>query len=332
MPRPYKEGLDYFPHDTDASEDIALELMEAHYGLAGYGFYFKLLERIYRSANCCLDLGNEVAVKMLARKWGIRADFFLKMVSTAVEVGLFDASKWHVDRSLTSRGIEKRFSLVVKQRVAWRQKQNQTQELSPEITQEETREETPVIPLDKVIYKVIIKEKQKKRSIRKEEEEETTAASASSPQAKRPETELLLEYFTELYEQNIGTLTPQIKKELSALANNGCRHDYFAFAVKEAAECNVLTWHYIKAVLARLDRDGLDSDIPPGVDPVEFREKTKNLLQQNDQFLLNHPHPETLTPANQRRRQELLAQTHPEILTTRGEYGTEIAAHIGVGK
>ena len=48
MTRPQKQGLDYFSHDTDASNDEKIEAMEAVYGLAGHAFYFKLLERIYR--------------------------------------------------------------------------------------------------------------------------------------------------------------------------------------------------------------------------------------------------------------------------------------------
>lgn len=50
MARPIKEGLDYFPHDTDAStQDDKIETLEASYGNDGYATYFKLLERIYRN-------------------------------------------------------------------------------------------------------------------------------------------------------------------------------------------------------------------------------------------------------------------------------------------
>jgi hypothetical protein len=47
MARPKKEGMDYFPHDTDAVNDEKIEALRLLYGNDGYAFYFILLERIY---------------------------------------------------------------------------------------------------------------------------------------------------------------------------------------------------------------------------------------------------------------------------------------------
>lgn len=46
MARPLKEGMDYFPHDTDASDDEKIEALRAIYGNDGYAFYFILLDLI----------------------------------------------------------------------------------------------------------------------------------------------------------------------------------------------------------------------------------------------------------------------------------------------
>lgn len=142
-----------------------------------------------------------------------------------------------------------------------------------------------------------------------------TPATASLIPEKEPirpaqgEHQQLLQYFTELYEENIGTATPFIKKELSELATT-CHPDYFAYAVNEAVDCNKRNLAYIEAIIERLEREGLPDALPPGVKPNEFKAKCQDLLAQQDTFLLNHPQPERLLPALQRRRQVLL-EAHP---------------------
>lgn len=58
MARPIKEGMDYFPHDTDASSDEKIELLTGIYGNDGYAFYFIMLERIYRNKDFCIDVSD----------------------------------------------------------------------------------------------------------------------------------------------------------------------------------------------------------------------------------------------------------------------------------
>lgn len=46
MARPQKEGLDYFPLDTDIAEDEKILYLEAETGLEGFAIYVKLLSTI----------------------------------------------------------------------------------------------------------------------------------------------------------------------------------------------------------------------------------------------------------------------------------------------
>lgn len=71
MGRPIKQGLDYFPHDTDASSDEKVESLRALYRNDGYAFYFIILERIYRSNNGELNLSSNEEKRILAKKIGI---------------------------------------------------------------------------------------------------------------------------------------------------------------------------------------------------------------------------------------------------------------------
>ena len=54
MARPRKEGLDYFPHDTDAASDEKIEALTIIYGAKGYAFYFILLACVACVVEHCL--------------------------------------------------------------------------------------------------------------------------------------------------------------------------------------------------------------------------------------------------------------------------------------
>ena len=72
MARPQKEGMDYFPHDTDAVNDEKIEALRALYGNDGYAFYFIMLERIYRTAEFEINVSDAETQKetfqILAKK------------------------------------------------------------------------------------------------------------------------------------------------------------------------------------------------------------------------------------------------------------------------
>jgi len=116
MARPRKEGLDYFPHDVDASSDEKIEVLMALYGARGYAFYFILLERIYRTGGLELDISSEQTVRVLAKKIAISAREFMQILESALECGLFDRREYEQRRVLTSDGIKRRAMPVLKKR------------------------------------------------------------------------------------------------------------------------------------------------------------------------------------------------------------------------
>ena len=116
MARPPKTGLDYFSHDTDASGDAKLEALEALYGLAGYAFFFKLLERIYKQPDFELDVSDAETVQILARNFHISVKKFNEMLAVAIKRKCFDCSAFSERKVLRSDGISKRASIVVEKR------------------------------------------------------------------------------------------------------------------------------------------------------------------------------------------------------------------------
>lgn len=116
MGRPIKQGLDYFPHDTDASSDEKIESLKALYRNDGYAFYFIVLERIYRSNNGELNLGSDEEKKILAKKIGITLKKFEMILKSCFKINLFDEKKFLKNGLLTSEGIKSRFVQIQAER------------------------------------------------------------------------------------------------------------------------------------------------------------------------------------------------------------------------
>lgn len=130
MARPLKEGMDYFPHDTDASNDEKIEALRALHGNDGYAFYFILLERIYRTPNAELDISKPAVRAALIAKIGVSPDKFEEMLQTAFDVDCLSRSAYEERQVLTSNGIKRRAAEVQSMRERWR-KQKENREDNP---------------------------------------------------------------------------------------------------------------------------------------------------------------------------------------------------------
>ena len=139
MSRPQKEGLDYFPHDTDAANDEKVEALQSLYQNDGYALYFKLLERIYRTPEGQLDISDAEIKQVLCNKLFLSVKRFDQIINTAVKVGCFDKAMFKKG-VLTSDGIHKRRESVIKKRVKMqeRYKHQVTQEVTDKVTSEVT--------------------------------------------------------------------------------------------------------------------------------------------------------------------------------------------------
>ncbi|ULL14340.1 DUF4373 domain-containing protein [Paenibacillus sp. H1-7] len=120
MARPRKEGMEYFPHDTDASGDEKIDAMRALFGNNGYAFYFILCERIYRTSVAELDVSKPVLLLPLIKKLLVSKEQFEEMLVAAFELNLFSRSDYEQRGVITSSGIKKRFDDVNQMRNRWR--------------------------------------------------------------------------------------------------------------------------------------------------------------------------------------------------------------------
>ena len=128
MARPLKEGMSYFSHDTDASNDEKIEAIRALHGNDGYAFYFILCERIYSTPDAELDLSKKAIEAALIKKVGVTPEKFKEMLQTSFELELFFQHDYENRHVITSNGIKKRALEVQSLRDKWRkQKENRVE-------------------------------------------------------------------------------------------------------------------------------------------------------------------------------------------------------------
>jgi hypothetical protein len=105
MVRPIKQGLDYFP--MDVTTDDKFELIEAKYGIIGFGVVIKLFQKIYKEGYF-IEWTED---KMLIFKKTINVEINLikEIVIDALHYGIFNKTLFDKYKILTSCGIQKRF-------------------------------------------------------------------------------------------------------------------------------------------------------------------------------------------------------------------------------
>ena len=108
-----KSGIDYFP--LDVTLDAKFELIEAEFGLTGFGVVVHLLQEIYGKAGYYIEWTEEVAL-LFARKVGLGGGVVSEIIEASIRRGMFDKEKYDKYHVLTSKGIQKRYFEAVSRR------------------------------------------------------------------------------------------------------------------------------------------------------------------------------------------------------------------------
>lgn len=140
MARPRKEGMDYFPHDCNLSNDKKVEALRILHGNDGYVFFCIMLENIYQEPNFELLVSDAETIQILAKKVEVTPLKLEEMIKTAIKHGCFDRERYESDGVLTSNGIKKRAEIVVKKRVSMRE--SHEKKVSGIVSDAETMEES----------------------------------------------------------------------------------------------------------------------------------------------------------------------------------------------
>jgi len=114
MARPQKIGLDYFPVDTNISDDDKIFYIESEHGIVGFGVFIKLLTKIYD--NSYFIEWNKFRQNVFARKFNVDINIVLDVVNVALECGLFDEKLYKNYTILTSSAIQNRYLKAISRR------------------------------------------------------------------------------------------------------------------------------------------------------------------------------------------------------------------------
>ena len=114
MPRPRKNGLDYFPLDVDFLDDPKIKILKARYGRDGIVFYIYLLCEIYKQGYY-LKVDDDFEY-IISDDLKIDQNKAKQVLNFLLSRSLFDNTLFQSDKVLTSAGIQKRFQLAVKER------------------------------------------------------------------------------------------------------------------------------------------------------------------------------------------------------------------------
>jgi DnaD/phage-associated family protein len=106
MARPRKQGMDYFPHDCDARNDLKIRKLRALYGNDGYAVYFILLENIYKEKHYELEVLDGETPLILAEECKVTLEKFKEVLNKCLELNLFDKQLYEERKIITSSAIK----------------------------------------------------------------------------------------------------------------------------------------------------------------------------------------------------------------------------------
>lgn len=117
MARPRKKGVDYFPHDTDASSRRTIFTLESIFGNDGYAFWFKLLETLGQQENLVYDCNNDANWMFLLAKTRINEVSATEILNTLAKIDAIDRKLWQ-EKIIWSQNLADRLGDVYERRKA----------------------------------------------------------------------------------------------------------------------------------------------------------------------------------------------------------------------
>lgn len=110
MARPNKEGLDYFPFDTNLFQDIRIRKLIKYQSGKAVTVYALLLCIIYKDGYY-MRWDKELPF-IISEQTGFEEAYVLEVINSCLKLGLFSNELYTSDGILTSRGIQERYKKI----------------------------------------------------------------------------------------------------------------------------------------------------------------------------------------------------------------------------
>jgi DnaD/phage-associated family protein len=281
MARPQKEGLDYFPLDTDIAEDEKILYLEAETGLEGFAIYVKLLSTIYR--NSYYMMWTETQLSIYSRRFFVDKNTLSTVVSVCKNIGLFDKNLYEKYQILTSHGIQSRYLMALERRSSIKMidefclldkekivksKKVKLISASKQVSAYNNPHSTVVFvdnnPAEKELLHTKTPQSKVKKSI-----SSCCSSPYNPPEEKEPDEETELTEkddatarVFDLFQDNIHPITGQIETDTLIDLLDHYGEQWLTEAIRETALNNGHSVKYIKSILEAWERNGFKAEKP----------------------------------------------------------------------
>lgn len=239
MARPMKDGVDYFPLDVNV--DKKFRLVEAKFGIVGFGVIVKLFQLIYAENGYYCEWDEDTALIMAAenscQKYPLSIDDVQDIISEAISRGIFDKGMYDKYGILTSKGIQRRYLEMTKRRSRVDVEQRYLLICIPEKTVNAYINGVNVNTNSKNADNNS-QSKVKESKVNKSKVKKTIEA----PPVAVPQN------IIDTFQNNIAPLTPIVMQAIADWLGD-VDAGMIEWAIREAAEHNKRNWKYIEGIL-----------------------------------------------------------------------------------
>lgn len=256
--RPPKESLDYSSWDVSILDnDEKIDMLIDSQGIGAFTVYFYLCQKAFGTKGYYLEW-NYSRCATIARKLGkgACAEFVKNVVDKCFQCCLFDKELFELHGILTSKGIQRRFLIVAKDRTApkinedfWLLDDKESAGLVSR-TQKLNYEGSKLnYEGSKLNYKPLKESKvnnSKVNKIKVKERKERNTSDQPTEQA-----EELIDGCLKAYEKYIGIITPNVVEGIDFSLTQGMESAFIIRLIEYVAEQGGTkrSWNYLKAVL-----------------------------------------------------------------------------------
>lgn len=261
MARPLKDGVDYFPKDTDFYADDKVRLLRAEFEAKGMYLLDYILCDIYGKKGYYMEWDrNKCFLVSDGAGCGCSPKFTEEFIRGCVRCSFFEKGVFDAFRVLTSKGIQRRFIRMLSSR------ENFTFIKEYFLLDMSDKKDVPTGILNKVAFKSVsfkensvkskgnpdkskgnsesrLEENRIDYSKEEEERKELSSASASADKNNSRISKAL-----ELYRRNIGKVTRGIENKLGEYLRVA-DISLIEYAIEEAVKYEKRSWQYIVRII-----------------------------------------------------------------------------------
>lgn len=246
MARPIKDTVLYFSHDADASNGKTVTILESQFGIAGYAFWFKLLEILADVPGHVIRCSNYNDWQFLLAKTKVDENTGLAIIQKLCDLGALDSCLWK-HKMIWSDNFVERLSDVYKNR----KREVPQKPLLPV----ETPQRVELIPVETPQGAELLPVETPQSKVKK---------SIVNNNTNNHKDDIALIFKT--YEDEIGALTPSVSTQVGKWVDtlNSRAGDWVVDAINRAAGQNKRSWAYVNGILKKWEAQGFkDGDAKP---------------------------------------------------------------------